>query len=79
MSDSPHSDDQPELPSKGFVALLYIPLMVPALLPLYFATQEEDSSLVAIMIGTGVVVLLFNAAMLVGVYRWFASRGASDE
>ena len=79
MSDSQDNETQPQLPSKGFVALLYLPLMVPALLPLYFATQEDDPALIAIMVGTGVMVLVVNAAVLIGAYRWFASKGASDE
>lgn len=79
MSEPQHSDEQPDLPSKGFVALLYIPLMVPALLPLYFATQEEDTALLFIMVGTALAILVFNAFVLIGAYRWFGSKRARDE
>ena len=57
-------------PSKGFVAALYIPLLVPALLPLYFAIDQDDPTIVAVMIATTVVVLVTNALILVLAYRW---------
>ena len=74
-----HSEHNPKrgVPSKGFVALLYVPLLVPAILPLYFAVNEDDPALMAIMIGTTVAVLIFNAVVLVAAYRWF-SRGAEE-
>jgi len=69
--DNPETAGRSALPSKRFVALLYVPLMVPALLPLYFASQEDDPVLLAIMIGTAIAVLVFNAVVLVAAYRYF--------
>ena len=66
----------PKLPSKRFVALLYLPLMLPAMLPLYFARDQDDPVLVTIMVGTTVAILIVNAFVLVGMYRYFG-QGAS--
>ncbi len=63
-----------ELPSKKWVAALYVPLIIPALVPLYMVRDQEDPVIVAIMLGTTVAVLFANAAFLVLVYRWFAGR-----
>lgn len=66
-----HEDNKARTaPSKGFVAALYIPLMVPALLPLYFAIDQDDPFIVGVMIATTVLVLVANALVLVFAYRW---------
>jgi hypothetical protein len=78
MKPQQDQQTQPNLPSKGFVALLYIPLMGPALLPIYLSRDQEDPTLVAIMVLTSVAILLGNALMLVLVYRWFASAAKDD-
>lgn len=70
-------EKQSRLPSKRFVALLYIPLMVPAIVPIYMASDQDDPVLVAIMIGTAVAVLIANALFLILIYRWFA-RGSKQ-
>ena len=68
MSEPQHHN----VPSKRFVAALYVPLLVPALLPLYFAFGEDDPFIIGVMIATAVAVALFNAVMLIMVYRHFA-------
>lgn len=67
----------PRLPSKRFVALLYLPLTLPAMLPLYFAREQEDPALVAVMVATTLVILVVNAVVLIALYRYFG-QGASS-
>ena len=52
---------------------LALPLMLPALLPLYMSQDQEDPTLVAIMVGTSIAILIGNAVALVLLYRWFAN------
>lgn len=78
MNEPKQPDSSRNLPSKRFVALLYIPLMVPAMLPLYLSRDQDDPVILAIMIGTAIAILLFNALMLVMVYRWFAEQGGTS-
>jgi len=70
--DETHTDQPRNLPSKRFVALLYIPLTLPAAIPLYMARSQDDPVILAIMIGTTIVILFGNAGLLVLLYRWFA-------
>ncbi len=77
MTQEDNARSAQKLPSKGFVAMLYIPLLVPALLPLYFAADQDDPALVAVMVGTAITVLIFNAVILVVAYRWLA-QGADQ-
>jgi hypothetical protein len=75
MADVDHQQQRRKLPNKKFVALLYVPLMIPGIIPLYHATQQDDPAVALVMAATGVGVLIFNAVLLVALYRWFARMG----
>lgn len=70
--DTPEEDNSRKAPSKRFVALLYLPLMIPALIPLFMSRNQEDPVIVAIMVGTSLTVLVANGFFLVLIHRWFA-------
>jgi hypothetical protein len=71
MSEVQHNRKQGRLPSKKFAALLYIPLTIPGIIPLYYALQQDDMAVALVMAVTGVGVLALNALLLVVLYRWF--------
>ena len=69
----PTENQRAKMPSKAFVAALYIPLLLPAAVPLYLAREQDDPLVVAILVGTTLALLIGNALLLVILYRWFSS------
>lgn len=77
MSDDSPGTRKQRLPSKRFMVMLYIPLMIPAFIPLWMARDQDDTAILVIMYGTAVAVLVANGLMLMMLYRWF--EGRNDE
>lgn len=75
MTQEDKANSGQSAPPKGVVALAYGLLLIPALIPIYFVVDQDDPTLIAIMIGTSVTILTFNTVVLVVAYRWL-SRGA---
>ena len=78
MSEDRPNSREHQMPSKRFMALLYIPLMIPAFIPLWMARDQDDTVILAIMYGTAVAILIGNALMLTMLYRWFEARTNDD-
>lgn len=45
-------------------------LTLPALIPFYFASKEQDPATFWLLIATGVTLLIANAMALILIYRW---------
>lgn len=72
MSEVDRKPQRGKLPAKKFAVLLYLPLTIPGIIPIYYATKQQDSTVAWVMVATGVGVLLFNALLLAVLYRYFA-------
>ena len=64
-------------PSKRFVAMLYLPLLVPAVIPLYLARDQDDPVILAVLVATSLALAVGNALLLVLLYRWFQRSAGS--
>ena len=63
--------------SKRFVAMLYLPLLVPAAIPVYLARDQDDPVVLAVLVATSVALVVGNALLLVILYRWFQRSAGS--
>lgn len=69
-------DSENGRPGRLMLVALYLPLIVPALIPAYYATKQDDPMVSTAMGATSFAILVFNAVVLYLAYRWL-TRTAS--
>jgi hypothetical protein len=64
---------------KSTIAIAALFLTIPGLIPLYYATEAEQTQAIAMLVAMGVSVLVLNAVALFVLYRWLQRLASSGE
>ena len=84
ISDEPHQPGAPSDPieetpagveasaslSKTWIAAAAVFMVLPSVIPFYYAVKAEETTITLVLIAFGFGVLVINALILLLVYRW---------